>query len=385
MKILVAPDSFKESLSAIQVAEAISKGVLKIIPNAEIIKTPISDGGEGLLDALVNDKNGKIITVKVYDPLYRSIAAEYGILNEGTTAVIEMAKASGLELLKEQEKNPDITTSYGTGQLILDALDRGCQKIIIGIGGSATNDGGMGMVKALGGKFINKEGVELTEGGGALGELSSIDLTNFDKRISNCKIVVACDVTNKLTGENGASFVYGAQKGGSKEQLEFLDKNLEHYAAIIRNHLGIEIENINGAGAGGGMGAGLIAFLNAELKSGINLILETLEIKKYIKNIDLIITGEGKIDKQTLQGKTILGIAALAKEYHVPVIAITGKIGDNIDEIYKLGITSIFSIVNKPMKLEEAINDVEYLIQSCIETIIRTIKLYKNNSINLIK
>ncbi len=379
MKILVAPDSFKESLSAIQVAEAISKGVLKIIPNAEIIKTPISDGGEGLLDALVNDKNGKIITVKVYDPLYRSIAAEYGILNEGTTAVIEMAKASGLELLKEQEKNPDITSSYGTGQLILDALDRGCQKIIIGIGGSATNDGGMGMVKALGGKFINKEGVELTEGGGALGELSSIDLTNFDKRISNCKIVVACDVTNKLTGENGATFVYGAQKGGSKEQLEFLDKNLEHYAAIIRNHLGIEIENINGAGAGGGMGAGLIAFLNAELKSGIDLILETLEIKKHIKNIDLIITGEGKIDKQTLQGKTILGIAALAKEYHVPVIAITGKIGDNIDEIYKLGITSIFSIVNKPMKLEEAINDVEYLIQSCIETIIRTIKLYQSD------
>ena len=379
MKILVAPDSFKESLSAIQVAEAISKGVLKIIPNAEIIKIPISDGGEGLLDALVNDKNGKIITVKVYDPLYRSIAAEYGILNEGTTAVIEMAKASGLELLKEQEKNPYNTSSYGTGQLILDALDRGCQKIIIGIGGSATNDGGMGMVKALGGKFINKEGVELTEGGGALGELSSIDLTNFDKRISNCKIVVACDVTNKLTGENGASFVYGAQKGGSKEQLEFLDKNLEHYAAIIRNHLGIEIENINGAGAGGGMGAGLMAFLNAELKSGIDLILETLEIKKHIKNIDLIITGEGKIDKQTLQGKTILGIAALAKEYHVPVIAITGKIGDNIDEIYKLGITSIFSIVNKPMKLEEAINDVEYLIQSCIETIIRTIKLYQSD------
>ena len=379
MKILVAPDSFKESLSAIQVAEAISKGVLKIIPNAEIIKIPISDGGEGLLDALVNDKNGKIITVKVYDPLYRSIAAEYGILNEGTTAVIEMAKASGLELLKEQEKNPDITSSYGTGQLILDALDRGCQKIIIGIGGSATNDGGMGMVKALGGKFINKEGIELTEGGGALGELSSIDLTNFDKRISNCKIVVACDVTNKLTGENGASFVYGAQKGGSKEQLEFLDKNLQHYAAIIRNHLGIEIENINGAGAGGGMGAGLMAFLNAELKSGIDLILETLEIKKHIKNIDLIITGEGEIDKQTLQGKTILGIAALAKEYYVPVIAITGKIGDNIDEIYKLGITSIFSIVNKPMKLEEAINDVKYLIQSCIETIIRTIKLYQSD------
>ena len=379
MKILVAPDSFKESLSAIQVAEAISMGVLKIIPNAEIIKTPISDGGEGLLDALVNDKNGKIITVKVYDPLYRSIAAEYGILNEGTTAVIEMAKASGLELLKEQEKNPYNTSSYGTGQLILDALDRGCQKIIIGIGGSATNDGGMGMVKALGGKFINNEGVELTEGGGALGELSSINLTNFDKRISNCKIIVACDVTNKLTGENGASFVYGAQKGGSKEQLEFLDKNLEHYAAIIRNHLGIEIENINGAGAGGGMGAGLMAFLNAELKSGIDLILETLEIKKHIKNIDLIITGEGKIDKQTLQGKTILGIAALAKEYHVPVIAITGKIGDNIDEIYKLGITSIFSIVNKPMKLEEAINDVEYLIQSCIETIIRTIKLYESD------
>tara|TARA_R110002049_G_scaffold1537_4_gene11877 strand:+ start:33216 stop:34355 length:1140 start_codon:yes stop_codon:yes gene_type:complete len=375
IKILVAPDSFKESLSAIKVSNAITKGILNIIPDADVTQIPLSDGGEGLLDILINALGGKRISVIVKDPLNRNIQAEYGILNDNLTAIIEIAKASGLELLDDDERNPMLTSSFGTGQLIKDALDHGCKSIIIGIGGSATNDGGMGMVKALGGKFLDNKNEEVQEGGGLLDQICKIDLSKFDKRIGNCEIVVACDVTNPLTGQKGASFVYGEQKGGTPEQLKILDKNLKRYASIIRECIGIEVETIEGAGAAGGIGAGLIAFFNAELKSGIDLIIETLEIDKLIKNADLVITGEGKIDKQTLNGKTILGIASVGKKYKVPVIAITGKMGNNIDEIYKLGITAIFSIVNKPMTLEEAINNVEYLIQSCAENIIRTIKI----------
>lgn len=377
MNIVVAPDSFKESLSAKQVAASINKGVLNIIPDANITQIPISDGGEGLLDALVEVLGGNRITIFCKDPLNRTIQAEYGILGDGITAVIEMAKASGLELLKEDEKNPWITSTYGTGQLIKNALDRSCTKMIIGIGGSATNDGGIGMVKALGGKFLNKYGEEIDEGGGALNELDTIDLSNFDQRIKDCDIVVACDVTNPLTGENGASFVYGGQKGGSQDQIKLLDRNLVNYASVIKNDLGIEVETVHGAGAAGGMGAGLIGFLHADLKRGIDLILETLKVEKQIKNADLVITGEGKIDAQTLQGKTVLGIAKLARKYEVPVIAITGKIGEGIENIYDQGVTSVFSIVDQPMLLNDAIGQADTLITSCIENVMRIMDLKK--------
>lgn len=378
MKILVAPDSFKESFSAKKVSLSISKGITKIFPEAEIIQIPISDGGEGLLDSLVGIK-GKRIIVTVNDPLLRPIQAEYGILEDGITAIIEIAKASGLELLKDFEKDPIITSTFGIGQLILDAFDKGCTKMIIGIGGSATNDGGMGMVKALGGKFLDQNNEEIGEGGGALEHLEKIDLTDLDKRINNCEIVVACDVTNPLTGTNGASFVYGGQKGGTPQQLKKLDNNLVKFASIIRNNLDIDIESIEGAGAAGGLGAGLIAFLNAELKSGIDLIIEKLEIEKNIQHVDLVITGEGKIDVQTLNGKTVLGIATIAKKYNIPVIAITGKVGNDIDELYKLGITSIFSIVNQPMELGVALKNVDNLIESCVENIMRTINMDMKN------
>ena len=335
MKIIVAPDSFKESLSAIKVSNAVSKGILNILPQADVIQVPISDGGEGILDVLINVLGGKRVLVTVRDPLNRNIKAEYGILKDNVTAIIEIAKASGLELLDDHERNPMLTSSFGTGQLIKDALDNGCKKIIIGIGGSATNDGGMGMVKALGGKFLNIKNEEVQEGGGLLDQICKIDLSKFDERIINCEIVVACDVKNQLTGQEGASFVYGEQKGGTIEQLKILDENLKIYASTIRECTGIEVETIEGSGAAGGIGAGLIAFFNAELKSGIDLIIEILEIDKLIKNADLVITGEGKIDKQTLNGKAILGIASVGKKYKVPVIAITGKIGNNIEEIYK--------------------------------------------------
>jgi len=373
MNIVVAPDSFKESLSAKQVTVSISEGILKIMPEANIIQVPISDGGEGLLDALVEVLHGKRISVRVKDPLLRNIEAEYGILGDGVTAVIEMAKASGLELLKDNEKNPMITSTFGTGQLILNALDCGCTKFIIGIGGSATNDGGMGMVKALGGKFLNENNKEIGNGGGALDQIFKIDLSNFDKRIRMSDIVVACDVSNPLTGKNGASFIYGAQKGATKDQIKKLDKNLIKYASVIRKDLDIEVETAKGAGAAGGMGAALLGFFDAHLINGIDLIINSLQVEKHIKNADLVITGEGKIDAQTLNGKTVFGIAAIGKKYNVPVIAIAGKVGDGIDEIYKQGVTAIFCILNQPMALKDAIDKADFLIRSCVENIIRTI------------
>ncbi|HDZ13633.1 MAG TPA: glycerate kinase, partial [Pricia sp.] len=331
MRVLVAPDSFKECLSSKEVATAISKGIKNAIPDAEVFEVPISDGGEGVLEAVMQGAEMELVSVTVMDPLLRPIASTYGILKNTNTAVVEMAKASGLELLTEQEKNPLLTSTYGTGQLIKHALDSGCRKIVIGIGGSATNDGGAGMVRALGGKFLDVEGNELKDGGGNLGNLAHIDLLNFDSRIDECEIQVACDVSNPLTGKNGASFIYGKQKGGSITDLEVLDENLSHYASIIKKDLGVDVLTIPGTGAAGGTGAGLLAFMNAALVNGIELILKTIGIETYLKKVDLVITGEGKIDEQTLNGKSILGIATMAKLHYVPVIVLTGKIGDKIE------------------------------------------------------
>ncbi len=373
MKIIIAPDSFKESLSAKAVATSIKKGILKVLPEATVIEIPVSDGGEGLLDALVEPLKGKRITVAVNDPLFRVIKAEYGIIDKGKTAIIEMAKASGLELLNENEKKPLISSTYGTGELIKDALDRNCSKIIIGIGGSATNDGGMGMVRALGGKFKNKNNEDIAKGGGALGDLYTIDLTNFDKRIVNCEFITACDVKNPLTGENGASFVYAVQKGADQEQVKLLDDNLINYAAVIKNDLGIEVEEVEGAGAAGGMGAALLAFFDAKLETGIDLILQTLHLEDYIKGSDLVFTGEGKIDVQTLHGKTIVGIARIAKRNKVPVIAIAGKLGEGIEPLYDLGIQAVYSIIDQPMELTDALQNADKLIQNLVENIMRTL------------
>lgn len=378
MNIVVAPDSFKESLSAKAVASNIATAIAKIMPDANILQIPISDGGEGLLEALVTPSGGKLIPVKVKDPLLRNIQAHYGILGDGTTAVVEMATASGLELLKEIERNPLITSTYGTGELISDALDKGCTKIIIGLGGSATNDGGMGMIKALGGKFLNKKGVSVDEGGGALDALHQIDISELDKRLLKCEIIGACDVSNTLTGNQGASFVFGGQKGGSTLQLEALDKNLFHYASVIKSDLGIDVKEVEGTGAAGGMGAALLAFFDADLMRGIDLIMDTLQLETHIKNADMVVTGEGKIDRQTLYGKTVAGVAGVAQKHGIPVIAIAGKIGNDIDDIYKLGVTSIFSIADQPMTLQESIERTDYLIQSCVMNIFRIIKSYES-------
>ncbi|SDD87772.1 glycerate kinase [Pricia antarctica] len=377
MNVVIAPDSFKECLSAKEVALNMALGVAEIMPEAEIVQIPISDGGEGMLEALVNGSQGRFVSVKVKDPLLRDIEAQYGILDDQKTAVIELAKASGLDLLAEKEKDPLSTSTFGTGQLIKDALDKGCTKLIIGIGGSATNDAGTGMISALGARFLNAKGEILKQGGGSLGELERIDISDLDKRLADCEVLVACDVSNPLTGETGASFVYGGQKGGSHETLQLLDKNLTHYAAILKKDLNIAIDTVPGSGAAGGTGAALMAFMGGKLTEGIGLVLDTLNMDEYLKKADVVITGEGKIDQQTLYGKTIAGIAKMAKRHNVPVIVITGKIGDAIGGIYENGVTAVFSIVDQPMELEHAITDAPRLIQNCTKAVFQTIQRFK--------
>jgi glycerate kinase len=369
MNILVAPDSFKDSLSASEASRIISEAISALIPSASIRQIPISDGGEGLLEALLTPLQGTLVSVSVKDPLNRTIEASYGLLDQGKTAIIEMATASGLELLSIEERNPLITSTYGTGELIKDALDKGCTKIIIGLGGSATNDGGMGMIKALGGLFLDQNQQEIEEGGGALNTLYSIDLSGLDKRLQHVEIICACDVSNPLTGTSGASYVYAKQKGASEDMLVVLDSNLSNYAAVIKASLNKDLEHIPGTGAAGGTAIGLLAFLDATLVPGIDLITELLQLEKHIKEAQLVVTGEGKIDVQTLHGKTIMGIASLAKKHGVPVLVFTGSIGQGISEIYDQGVTAIFSIVNKPMSLETAIKNATKLLHASVTNV----------------
>jgi glycerate kinase len=373
LKIVVAPDSFKHSLSASKAAERIKTGILKASPHAEVMTIPMSDGGEGLVNALVDATKGKTITAAVKNPLGRSVESFFGLLGDGQTAAIEMAAASGIELITEDERDPLITSTYGTGQLIKEALDQGCNKIIVGIGGSATNDGGAGMAQALGVKLLNKNGDEIGSGGGELKNLAEIDMSGLDERLKSCRITAACDVTNPLTGKNGASLVYGGQKGGSEAVLKKLDKNLAHYAAIIRRDLGIDVTDIPGSGAAGGLGAGLLAFLNAELISGFNVVKDVVNLESHIAKCDMVISGEGKIDSQSFFGKTPMGVAQVAKQYDKPVILIAGSIGEGIEKLYDQGVDAVFSIVSKPMTLEEAIENTGDLLENLAENVMRLV------------
>jgi glycerate kinase len=374
MNILVAPDSFKDSLSASEASRIISEAISAVIPSASICQIPISDGGEGLLEALLTPLQGNLVSVSVKDPLHRTIEASYGLVDQGKTAIIEMATASGLELLLIEERNPLITSTYGTGELIKDALDKGCTKIIIGLGGSATNDGGMGMIKALGGLFLDQNQQEIEEGGGALNTLYSIDLSGLDERLQQVEIICACDVSNPLTGPSGASYVYAKQKGASEDMLTVLDSNLNKYATVVKKTLKKDLKYIPGTGAAGGTAMSLLAFLDATLTPGINLITELLQLEKHMKEAQLVVTGEGRIDAQTLHGKTIMGIASLAKKHSVPVLVFTGSIGQGISEIYDQGVTAIFSIVNKPMSLETAIKNATQLLHASVTNVFTSLK-----------
>lgn len=371
MKIIIAPDSFKGSLTSSQVCAAIKKGIRKADENIDIVSIPMADGGEGTVDALMNSLGGSKIQVWVKDPLFRRIKAQYGILEDGKTAVIEMASASGLALLSLKERNPMNTTTYGTGELIKDALDRGCRNFIIGIGGSATNDGGIGMAAALGAKFYDREKntIELT--GSGLLKLDSIDLSQLDPRVKECNFRIFCDVENPLYGIQGAAYVYGRQKGADDDMIERLDMGLRRLSEIIERDLGKSVASIPGAGAAGGLGAGLVAFLNAKLEKGIDLLMETIGFEEQIKDADLIITGEGKMDEQTKYGKTIFGIIKAARKQGIPVVGICGSIGDGVEELYIEGLNSVFSIVNRPMPLWQSIEQTSELLTSTAENVIR--------------
>jgi glycerate kinase len=357
MKIVVAPDSFKGSLTALQAAEAIEQGLRRVFPDAVIKKTPMADGGEGTVQSLVDATGGQLLVEQVAAPLGDEIEAEYGILGDRTTAVIEMAAASGLTLVPRKQRNPLVTTTYGTGQLIKAALDRGCRKLIIGIGGSATNDGGAGMAEALGAKLLTSDGKPIPPGGGGLSALNMIDLSELDSRLAATTTVVACDVDNPLTGTNGAAHVYGPQKGATPQMVETLDANLAHFASVVQRDTGKVVGEIPGAGAAGGLGAGLIAFLDAELKSGVEIVIGAVQLEKQLESATLVVTGEGEINFQTVFGKTPVGVAKLAKRYGIPVIAIAGSIAEGAEEVHEAGIDAIINIVPAPMPLESAVEN----------------------------
>lgn len=378
MKIVVAPDSFKGSISAKEAALNVKKGILKVFEDANVICVPMADGGEGTVQSMVDATNGKLIYVEVNDPLFRKVVAFYGILGDGLTAVIEMAAASGLPLLRSDERNPLLTSTYGTGELIKHALDSGCKKIIMGIGGSATNDGGQGMAKALGIRFLDRLGNDIGFGGGCLGKLHSIDIKDIDPRIAECEFVLACDVDNMLCGKQGASQIFGPQKGANESMIKVLDDNLCHYAKVIKNDLNADIIELPGSGAAGGLGGGALVFLGAQLSRGVDLVIDAVGLDDIIKDADLVITGEGMMDYQTQFGKTPFGVAKIAKKYEVPVIALVGKIGEGADVLLDMGISTIFSIVDGPMTLEEAVLNTSELLEKQAEKCIKVISISSN-------
>ena len=357
MKIVIAPDSYKESLSATEVAQAIEKGFREIFPEAQFVSVPVADGGEGTVEAMIAATQGRAVTSIVTGPLGEAVEAQWGISGDGHTAFIEMAAASGLALVPPELRNPLITTSYGTGELILQALESGVKNIIIGIGGSATNDGGAGMVQALGAKLCDANGADIGFGGGSLMSLNKIDISRLDARLQACSIRVACDVTNPLTGESGASFIFGPQKGATEAMIRELDHNLDHFAEVIKKSLRVDVKEVPGSGAAGGMGAALMAFLNAELRSGIEIVTQALNLEEHIHDCTLVVTGEGRLDSQSIHGKVPVGVASVAKKYHKPVIGIAGSLTRDVGIVHQYGIDSVFSVLNRIGSLEEAFRD----------------------------
>ncbi|WP_392455173.1 glycerate kinase [Chryseomicrobium aureum] len=374
MNIIIAPDSFKGSASAINITKKISEGVTRVYPYACIKEIPLADGGEGTLENMVYSTRGKTISVEVHDPLMRKIRADYGILGDQETVIIEMAQASGLTLLSEEEKNPLLTSTFGTGELIRHALDKGYKKFVIGLGGSATNDGGMGLLKALGVKFYNSKGIELGDGGESLINLSHYDSSGLDNRLLDCSFTIACDVTNKLCGPNGASEVFGPQKGASLADIQILDLALNRYAEVVEKQQGINVKELTGGGAAGGLGAALMAFLNASVKSGIKVVMEYLNFEDVVKNSDLIITGEGKLDAQTLGGKVIKGVSDIGKKYNIPVIALCGEVELKPSKFDELGLLSAFPILPGPCSLNDAILNTLKWIPYKTEAVLRVLK-----------
>ncbi|NPC94906.1 glycerate kinase [Bacillus sp. WMMC1349] len=369
MKVVIAPDSFKESMTSMEAAQSIEKGFKAVFPDAEYLKIPVADGGEGTVQALVDATGGTLLDKMVTGPLGAPVKAVYGLLGDGKTAVIEMTEASGLHLVPPKQRNPLVTTTRGTGELILDAVEKGAAKIIIGLGGSATNDGGAGMASALGVKFLNQDGQEIQDGGGYLSQIEQMDMSGLHPTLRHVKFEAACDVDNPLTGPRGASAIFGPQKGATEEMVINLDHHLKHYAQVINQELNCDTDSLPGAGAAGGLGAGLHAFLNTELKSGVDIVLDTLAFSEFIKGADLVITGEGKIDGQTIYGKTPAGVAKRASAANIPVIAFTGSLGMGWEHVYDKGISALFSIVPGICSLEDSLANGSINLEHCARNV----------------
>lgn len=375
MRILIAPQSLKGSLTAAEAGSAIAQGVRKIYPKAEIEIVPVADGGEGTVQALVDASGGKIIQKTVTGPLGEPVPAFFGLMGDGSTAALEMAACAGLPLVPPEKRDPRITTTYGVGELILAALDYGSRHFIVGIGGSATNDGGAGMAQALGAMLLNVQGAEITKGGAALATLTHISTSNMDARLQHCTVEVACDVNNPLCGPRGASAVYGPQKGATPEMVEELDKALAHYARIIERDLGISIAEIPGAGAAGGLGAGLMAFLHATLRPGAQIVFEALGLEDKIRKADLVVTAEGQIDRQTAYGKSVGSVAEIAKRYGLPVLAFAGGLGEHYQDVYTLGVDAVAALPDSPMTLTYAMENAARLMSDAAERACRLLQL----------
>lgn len=355
--IIIAPDSFKESLTSTEICNAVEEGIKRGYPSAKCIKVPMADGGEGTTRALIDAIGGKIHKTMVTGPMGDMVEALYGISSNGEIGILEMASASGIDLVPLDMRNPMITTTYGTGEVIKNVLDNGVKKIIIGIGGSATNDCGAGMLQALGVSIKDSWSNEIGFGGGQLDKTAFIDISGIDKRLKDIEILVACDVDNPLIGDNGASAVYGPQKGATLEQVTILDCNLRIFSDIIEKTIKKSVANVPGAGAAGGLGAALYGFLDGKLMRGIDIVIEAVQLESHIRTADLVITGEGKIDSSTLYGKTVSGVTSLAKKYEKPVIALAGAIGDHGDRLYDIGVTTVLSILKRPCNLHEAYSE----------------------------
>ncbi|MFP4974425.1 glycerate kinase [Paenibacillus sp. CN-4] len=375
MTFVLAPDSFKESMTAKEVCIAMEKGLRKVFDQANFVHVPMADGGEGTVQSLVDASGGQLYTAEVTGPLGAPVTASYGILGDGVTAAVEMASASGIHYVNKETRNPLITTTYGTGELIRGCLDKGIKKIIIGIGGSATNDGGTGMAEALGVRFLDEAGEPLPRGGGSLNRLAVIDTSALDPRLQEVQLIVASDVTNPLCGERGASRVFGPQKGATPEMVEHLDASLRHYAGIARQQLGKDVADTPGAGAAGGLGAGLLLFTRSEMRKGIEIVIEYTRLKEKLAAADYVLTGEGGIDFQTQYGKTPFGVAQAAKEAGKKVIAVAGYIGEGVEVLYGEGIDAVFGIVPGASELERVLAEGPRNVERTCENIARLLKL----------
>lgn len=379
MRIVVAPDSYKGSVSALGVAQAMERGILHVFPEADVRKIPIADGGEGTVEALITATRGTLRQQEVTGPLGESVMAHWGVLGDGLTAVIEMAAASGLPLLTPEQRNPRLSTTYGTGELIRAALDAGLRRIIIGIGGSATNDGGAGMARALGARFTTDDGRELPDGGAALARLRHIDLAGLDPRLKETQITVACDVDNPLCGPRGASAVFGPQKGATPEVVAELDAALGHFASIAQEATGRAAAELSGAGAAGGLGAGLMFFTPAKLKPGVEIVLDAVDFAGVVKDAAFVMTGEGRTDFQTAFGKAPVGVARVAKQFNVPVFCVSGGLGDGAGDVLAQGVDAVMSICDRPLTLDACMSTGGILIESASERLCRIVKAVRQD------